>query len=201
MGSLYPFDPSITTHYPHVPIGQLAFRAWISTITSLESRYAVCDPACVAHRVEELDTWKLCNEIVERLAAATQKPAVAKDFRFCEQINDAAGDALSDLAEGFARFNPTDHANFLTYAIASLEEVRTRAGLGYKRKYFDEKTTSDLMNLCYRAESAIKHHRAYLWSVKPKDLPPRPDLGVPPNRRRPKNSASRRKPRDGTGTA
>jgi four helix bundle protein len=88
----------------------------------------------MAHRVEDLDTWKLCNQLVERVQAATEKAPASKDFRFCDQINDAAGDALSDMAEGFARFYPTDHANFLGYAIASLEEVRTRAAVGDTRK-------------------------------------------------------------------
>ena len=147
----------------------------------------------VAYRVEELDTWKLCNEIVQRVQAATQEAPVCKDFKFCDQINDAAGDALSDVAEGFARFYPSDHANFLGYAIASLEEVRTRAATGYTRKYFDEKTTSDLINLCFRAERAAKRLRAYLWTVKPTDLPPRPDIRADPNRRR-----RRKNRRDGT---
>jgi four helix bundle protein len=137
----------------------------------------------MAHKVEELDTWKLCNELVDRVAAATSQPRVAQDRKFCEQINDAAGDALSDCAEGFARFYPSDHATFLGYALASLEEVRTRAALGHKRKHFDDQTTSNLINLCFRAEKAIKRLRAYLWSVDKKNLPPRPT--VPANPRRP----------------
>jgi four helix bundle protein len=132
--------------------------------------------AFVAQKVEGLATWKLCNEIVERLNNATATGRVAKDYKFCDQINDAAGDALSDVAEGFARFYPRDFAHFLDYAVSSLEEVRTRVTVGYQRKYFDERTTSDLIHLCYRAEAAAKHLRAYLWSVKKEDLPARPDI-------------------------
>lgn len=147
--------------------------------------------SCVAHKVEELDTWKLCNELVARVEAATERAPASKDRKFCEQINDAAADALSDMAEGFARFYPNDHAAFLGYAIASLEEVRTRAGVGYQRKYFDEKTTSDLINLCYRTERAAKNLRAYLWTVKREDLPPRPDI-LTDRRRRARRNERRR---------
>ena len=146
----------------------------------------------MAYRVEELDTWKLCSELVDRLQQATESGPASNDRRFCQQINDAVADALSDLAEGFARFNPREHANFLGYAIASLEEVRTRTAVGYKRKYFDEKTTSSLINLCYRTERAIKNHRVYLWSVKKEDLPAKPTVPANPQRRK------RREPRDGT---
>lgn len=86
---------------------------------------------------------------------------------------------------------PKVHATFLGYAIASLEEVRTRAAIGYKRKYFGEQTTSDLINLCYRAERAAKELRAYLWSVKKEDLPPPPIRPLAARKRK-------RRRRDGT---
>lgn len=145
----------------------------------------------MAQKVEDLDTWKLCNELVERVQVATETGRGATDREFCEQINDAAADALSDVAEGFARFYPKVHATFLGYAIASLEEVRTRLAIGYKRKYFGEQTTSDLLNLCYRAERAAKELRAYLWSVKKEDLPPPPIRPAAARKRK-------RQPREGT---
>ena len=157
-----------------------------------------CDRRGVARRVEELETWKLCNEIVERVQAATEKAPARRHLEFCDQINDAAGDALSDVAEGFARFYPADFAKFLGYAISSIEEARTRAGTGYTRKVFDEQTASALMNLCYRAETAAKHLRAYLWSVKKDDLPLRPNVPANPRRKRRRNR--KRGPEPGEGT-
>jgi four helix bundle protein len=129
----------------------------------------------MARKVEGLATWQLCNELVEKLIAATEGGRVATDCRFCEQVNDAAADALSDIAEGFTRFNPAEFARFLDYALSSLEEVRTRVANGHKRKYLSDSTTSDLLSLTLRTETAARNLRAYLWSVDKKDLPKRPN--------------------------
>jgi four helix bundle protein len=109
------------------------------------------------------------------LEAKTAKGKVSHDFRFCNQINDAALDAAADVAEGFARYYPGEFARFLDYAIASLAEVRERTAAGYRRGYFSAETTSDVLQLCARADKAARALRRYLWSVKKDQLPPRPD--------------------------
>lgn len=71
-----------------------------------------------AKRVEELDVWRLCEEIRELVLAGTENARVRKDFKFCDQILDAAEDAVANISEGFARFRPREFAQFLGYAIA-----------------------------------------------------------------------------------
>ena len=129
----------------------------------------------VAHNIYELAVFRLCEELTKLMEAATATGAVANDFKFCNQINDATLDAAADVAEGFARFYPTEFARFLDYAIASLSEVRTRTEAGYRRRYFAAQTTSDLLELCARADTAARSLRRYLWTVDKKNLPPRPD--------------------------
>jgi four helix bundle protein len=128
-----------------------------------------------AHTLQELATFLLCEELMKLLEAKTAAGKVAGDFKFCNQLNDAALDAAADVAEGFARYYPGEFARFLDYAIASLAEVRTRIEAGFRRAYLSAETTSDLLHLCARAESAARSLRRYLWSVKKSDLPPRPD--------------------------
>jgi four helix bundle protein len=128
-----------------------------------------------AHNIHELATFRLCEDLMKKVEAGTATGNVAQDFKFCDQINDAALDAAADVAEGFARFYPREFARFLDYAIASLAEVRTRTEAGYRRQYFSEKTTSDVLQLCARADKAARGLRAYLWSVEKTDLPPRPN--------------------------
>jgi four helix bundle protein len=128
-----------------------------------------------AHTLQELATFLLCEELTKLLEAKTATGKVAGDFRFCNQVNDAALDAAADVAEGFARYYPGEFARFLDYAIASLAEVRARVEAGFRRAYFTAETTSDLLHLCARADSAARRLRRYLWSVKKSDLSPRPD--------------------------
>jgi four helix bundle protein len=128
-----------------------------------------------AHSIHELAVFQLCEKLMKSLEAATATGRVAMDFKFCDQVNDAALDATADVAEGFARFYPGEFARFLDYAIASLEEVRTRTEAGYRRKYFAAQTTSDLLQLCARADRAARGLRRYLWSVDRTKLPSRPN--------------------------
>ncbi len=111
---------------------------------------------------------------MKAVEAATAHDRVAHDRRFCHQLNDAALDAASDVAEGWVRFYPGEFGRFLDYALASLQEVRVRTEAGYRRKYFDADTTSALLQLWARADKATRNLRAYLWTVKKSDLPPRP---------------------------
>jgi four helix bundle protein len=134
-----------------------------------------CAIGMTAHNIYELAVFQLCEKLMKSIEAATATGRVAMDFKFCDQVNDAALDATADVAEGFARFYPGEFARFLDYAIASLAEVRMRTEAGYRRQYFAAQTTSDLLQLCARADKAARALRRYLWSVDKTKLPPRPD--------------------------
>ena len=129
---------------------------------------------------------------MKAVEAATATGRVARDFRFCDQINDAALDATSDVAEGFARYYPREFARFLDYAISSLEEVRVRTEAGYRRGHFTAETTSNLLQLCARASKATRNFRAYLWTVDPKKLPPKPESIARPDIRRQRRQQRKR---------
>jgi four helix bundle protein len=127
-----------------------------------------------AHDVRDLVAYQRCEQLMIAVEAATATPVALSDRRFCNQINDAALDAASDVSEGFARYYPLEFARFLDYALASLEEVRCRTEAGHRRQYFSIEQTSMLLQLWLRADKAVRGLRAYLWTVKKTDLPPRP---------------------------
>ncbi len=106
-----------------------------------------------ARTVRELAVWQLCEELRLAVIAATATGSAARNVRFCDQIRDATVDAVSDVAEGFARFQPKDFARFLDYALASLGEVQTRARDAHGRGYFDDRTASAILRLAARAEA------------------------------------------------
>jgi four helix bundle protein len=138
---------------------------------------------CAQH-VQELAAFQLCDKLMKTVEAVTAKGSVTANRDFCNQINDAALDAASDVAEGFVRFYPREFARFLDYALSSLEEVRLRAEAGYRRRYFNAPDTSEILNLVLRSDKAVRRLRAYLWTVKKEDLPPRPERARPQLRAR-----------------
>jgi four helix bundle protein len=152
---------------------------------------------CARHRVaiydaRDLVAYQRCEELMLAVEAATAQPAARRDFHFCDQINDAALDAASDVSEGFVRYYPADFAHFLNYALASLAEVRRRVEAGYRRGYFPAHTTSDILQLWIKADKAVRGLRRYLWTVKRTYLPPRPQRTRPPLRKRTTQRPGRR---------
>jgi four helix bundle protein len=137
-----------------------------------------------ARHVQELAAFRLCEELLKLVEAETAKPPAACDLKFCEQLNDAALDAASDVAEGFVRYYPREFARFLDYALSSLAEVRERAESGYRRRLIGPQAASDILNLCARSDRACRKLRAYLWTVRKEDLPPRPERERPQLRQR-----------------
>jgi len=61
---------------------------------------------------------------LQQLADAfCEKPAIRRDFKFRDQLADAAASGPRNLAEGFGRFFHPDFAKFARIAKASEEEV------------------------------------------------------------------------------
>jgi four helix bundle protein len=127
-----------------------------------------------AARYEDLDVWRLCDEIRRLVHEETARDAARADRKFCQQILDSAEDAVADIAEGFGRFNPREFAQFLGYAITSTAEVRERTRFAFARQYFRPETAARLIVLCVRADKALRALRRYLWTVAPQDVPYHP---------------------------
>ena len=137
-----------------------------------------------AQNVRELAAFRLCEELMKCVEAETATAPIARHYKACDQLNDAALDAASDVAEGFVRYYPGDFARFLDFAVSSLAEVRVRTEAAYRRKLIGPTATSDILNLCARAETACRNLRAYLWKTRKEDLPPRPQRERPTLRKR-----------------
>ena len=112
--------------------------------------------------MRDLAVYRLCEKVMLAVEAATANAAAKSDRRFCDQINDAALDAASDVAEGFVRYYPREFARFLDYALASLKEVSTRAEAGYRRRYFRAEDVSEILRLCAQADKAVRKLRGLL---------------------------------------
>jgi four helix bundle protein len=120
-----------------------------------------------AKRYQDLICWQLADELETLVFAVTEHGAASKDFKFRDQIRDSSSSAARNMAEGFARFLPADHANFLRIARSSLMETHNSARRGFKHGYFSAEDTDRMQRLCARAGKAATRLMLYLESQIP----------------------------------
>jgi hypothetical protein len=68
-----------------------------------------------AQRFDELLTWQRMHELNVEVWRLADRPLVARDFKFRDQITDAADSAERNVAEGFAPYNPGEFCSLSRY--------------------------------------------------------------------------------------
>ena len=71
----------------------------------------------------EIAAWRLSREVKLLAYRLLLKPEVARDFKFRDQLRDAARSAPRNIAEGYARYKHKEFAQFMRVANGSLGEV------------------------------------------------------------------------------
>jgi four helix bundle protein len=145
----------------------------LGTISAL----ATC--MATAQRFEELVAWQLSEQLKEEIIQLIQRPRVARDAGFCDDIRRSARSTPANISEGFGWYEPKPNARHVSIAKASLEETKNHILEGFKRDHFDLVERDDLLNLHKRAVIATTRYLRYLKSCKhaPEGKPykPRPN--------------------------
>jgi four helix bundle protein len=115
----------------------------------------VFDVVAGARHFRELDCWQLADDLKLKVYAVSERPAIKRDFRYYEQIRDAAASGPRNIAEGFARRTHADFARFLDVARASLTECQNHLQDGVDRGHLEQAECDDLMVLAKRACGAV----------------------------------------------
>jgi four helix bundle protein len=106
-----------------------------------------------ARRLEDLIAFQLAVEFkreVYRLVKA--HPAADRDFRYRDQIRNAAAGVERSLTEGFHRNRDPEFLQFIRYALASLAEARGHVRDGVDRDYFNPRECRQAASLGRRCE-------------------------------------------------
>ena len=119
-------------------------------------------------RYQDFKAWQLASELNARVFEMTSRPPVCRDFRFRDNIRDAADSAQRNFPEGFGRFAPGDFAHFLDHARASLLETKNELSVGLQREYFREDDFKAADALVDRALGALSGLQKYLRSPRAK---------------------------------
>jgi four helix bundle protein len=113
-------------------------------------------------RFQDLDAWRLANELKNCIYAVIERPSVRRDFKFCDQIRESARSAPRNIAEGFARYRPREFARFLSIALGSLGETQNHLIDARDQGYLDDAQWDQLTNLTSRAIGASVRLQQYL---------------------------------------
>ena len=74
-------------------------------------------------RFEDIEAWQLARELTRKVYRLTKKPRFEKDYGLKRQIQEAAGSAMHNIAEGFDSETNPEFIRFLRYAKRSCTEV------------------------------------------------------------------------------
>ncbi len=132
----------------------------------------------------QLDVWKLCDELRERVRPVIDRPAFAAHSTLRSQLEEAAEGPCPHIAEGFARYLPRDNARFVRIAAGSLAEVIEHLGRARARRLITSQEEAELGLLALRARKAATRYIVYLQSAEAPNLPD-------PRRRRRGGSSNR----------
>jgi len=113
-------------------------------------------------RFEDLQSWQKARQLTNLIYDLTDHPEFAKDLRLRNQIRDAAGSVMHNIAEGFDAGSNPEFIRFLKMARRSASEVQSQLYLALDRKYINEDELKTAYFLATEAKRLINGMIAYL---------------------------------------
>lgn len=108
--------------------------------------------------------WQLAVELRDRVYRMTHAGPAARDFKFVDQIRNAASSAPRNISEGFVKYDPPEFARFMNIAKGSLSETQNHLKHGLGENFFSAEDFEAAWRLNCRALRAANRLHAYLRS-------------------------------------
>ena len=113
-------------------------------------------------RFEDLVAWQKARMLAGAIYALTRKANFKRDFGLRNQITDAAGSVMHNIAEGFDSGYDTEFARFLRVARRSASEVQSQLYLALDARYITEEELSNAYEFAVEAKKLINGMLSYL---------------------------------------
>ena len=109
----------------------------------------------------ELVCWQLSVQLRNEIIEITERPLVARHYRYCEQVSASARSAVSSIAEGFGRSNKEFH-RYLQIALGSLQETENHVDEALQRRFVSAVEHERMRHLAKGAHQAALGLSQYL---------------------------------------
>jgi four helix bundle protein len=113
-------------------------------------------------RFEDLICWQKARKLANSIHGLTRHPEFIKDFRLRDQILDAAGSVMHNIAEGCDSGTDREFIRFLKMARRSGSEVQSELYLALDRKYITEAKLTQAYEQADETKKVINGLIAYL---------------------------------------
>ena len=77
-------------------------------------------------RLEEIEIWQLARKYAKDINQLLEENTFKYEFGLKQQMKNASGSIMDNIAEGFGRGSKNEFVNFLTIAKGSAEESRSQ---------------------------------------------------------------------------
>ena len=108
----------------------------------------------MARTHRELECWQLADQLRQRILKIIERPKVARDRKFCDDIDRSSNSACHNTTEGFYKFKHKLFAASLRIARGELGEACDQLESAKQKRYIDEQEHAELESLCRRALGA-----------------------------------------------
>ena len=113
-------------------------------------------------RFEDLICWQKARVLANTIHGLTCHPDFSKDFKLRDQILDASGSVMHNIAEGADSGTDPEFIRFLKMARRSSSEVQSELYLALDRKYITEAELKQAYEQADEAKRLINGLIAYL---------------------------------------
>lgn len=113
-------------------------------------------------RFEDIEAWQLARELTRKVYRLTKKPHFEKDYGLKRQIQEAAGSAMHNIAEGFDAETNTEFVRFLRYSKRSCTEVQSELYVALDEAYISPAEFEEVYEQARRARAAVRGFINYL---------------------------------------
>lgn len=113
-------------------------------------------------RFEDLIGWQKARQVANFIHALSFQPKFAQDYRLRNQILDAAGSVMHNIAEGCDAGTDLEFIRFLKIDRRSASEVQSELYLALDRRYITENDLKKAYELTSESKRLINGLIAYL---------------------------------------
>jgi four helix bundle protein len=111
---------------------------------------------------EDLKAWQKARELAGHICILTRRQKFSRDFGLCNQIQDAAGSSMHNIAEGFEAGYDSEFIRFLKMARRSAGEVQSELYLAFDANHITHEELKKAYELTVDVKKLINGMIPYL---------------------------------------